>query len=45
MLVKHPDGGTCNNGGMTSDCYGCVYYGAGLIDKCKERVKKLNRYK
>lgn len=44
MLVKHPDGGTCNNEGMTSDCYGCINYDCGLIDRCKERIKKLKSY-
>ena len=37
MIVKHPDGGSCNTDGMTSDCYGCVYYGCGLIEECNKR--------
>ena len=41
MIVKHPDGGSCNTDGMTNECYGCVCYGLGLTDRCKERVKAL----
>ena len=43
MLVKHPDGGHCYTEGMNPDCYGCIFYGAGLISECKERVKELNK--
>ena len=41
MIVEHPDGGHCNTDGMTHDCYGCICYGGGLINECKERVAKL----
>lgn len=41
MIVNHPDGGSCNTEGMTDECYGCICYGAGLTDRCKERIKAL----
>lgn len=41
MIVKHPDGGHCNTEGMTDECYGCLYYGAGMIDECEKRCKQL----
>lgn len=45
MWVNHPDGGFCNTDGMTNECYGCVNYGLGLTDRCKERVKAIKKGK
>lgn len=44
VFVEHPDGGHCNVAGMTTECYGCVCYGCGLVDMCNDNVKKLREW-
>jgi len=44
VFITHPDGGHCNIVGMTPGCYGCGYYGGGLINNCLDRVKKLKEW-
>ena len=44
MFVEHPLGGHCNLDEMTDECYGCICYGAGLIDDCKKNVEILREY-
>jgi hypothetical protein len=43
-LVKDPEGGHCYIDGMGYWCYGCVYYGCGLIEECRKRVKRIREY-
>ena len=43
-FVPHPDGGMCNPNGMSDACYGCICYGASLVDECNEHVEKLIKH-